>query len=119
MGHSTILISLSLVTLLCGLSIAAYQLWSAENARQDGRQSALAARYGKAPIAARPPEPTPPTRQDEPRIPPATLHAEADVIAVPPPQAARQDADRPEAESPKRSPRAPRRKPKPDLTHNA
>ena len=45
MEHSTILISLTLFTLLCGLAIATYQLWSADKAKAEGEHSALAARF--------------------------------------------------------------------------
>ena len=106
MGHSTILISLSLVTLLCSLSIAAYQLWSAEHARQDGQHSALAARYGGKPTNVARLEPRPMPIPDEPRISPRTQQAET--IAAPPPP----------ADTPKRT-RAPRRKPKPELSQGA
>ena len=46
MGHSATLISLSLITLLIGIGIAAYQLWSADTAQKEGEHSALAARFG-------------------------------------------------------------------------
>ena len=99
-------ISLSLVTLLCGLSVAAYQLWSAEHARQDGQHSALAARYGGKPVSLARPEPRPAPPRDEPRI--ALALPQAELTAAPPPQ----------ADSPKRT-RAPRRKPKPELSQGA
>ena len=49
MEKSTILISLTLFTLLVGVAIGIYQLWSAEKSKQKGPHSALAARYGGKP----------------------------------------------------------------------
>ena len=46
MGSSLIIISLALLTLLAGLAVAAYQLWSADKAQKEGEHSALAARFG-------------------------------------------------------------------------
>ena len=46
MEKSTILIGLTLFTLLVGIAIAAYQLWSADKSQQQGERSALAARFG-------------------------------------------------------------------------
>ena len=50
MDKSLVLIGLTLFTLLVGLAIAFYQLWSADKAQKEGDPSALAARYGGQPI---------------------------------------------------------------------
>ena len=49
MGSSLIVISLALVTLLIGLAIAIYQLWSADRAKKEGEHSALAHRFSGRP----------------------------------------------------------------------
>ena len=49
MGSSLIVISLALVTLLTGLAIATYQLWSADRAQKEGEHSALAHRFSGRP----------------------------------------------------------------------
>lgn len=46
MDKSTVLIGLTLFTLLVGLAIAAYQLWSADKAQEQNEHSALAKRFG-------------------------------------------------------------------------
>ena len=46
MDKSFVLIALSLGTLLIGLAVAIYQLWSANKAQQQGEYSALAKRFG-------------------------------------------------------------------------
>ena len=54
MGSSLIVISLALLTLLAGIAVAAYQLWSADQSQQKGNHSALAARYGGKPVSTTP-----------------------------------------------------------------
>ena len=49
MEKSTILICLTMFTLLIGVAIAVYQLFSAHRSQQKGPHSALAARYGGKP----------------------------------------------------------------------
>ena len=46
MDKSFVLIALCLGTLLIGLAIAIYQLWSANKAQEQGEHSALAKRFG-------------------------------------------------------------------------
>ena len=46
MGSSLIVISLALGTLLIGIVIAAYQLWSTNKSQEQGEHSALAKRFG-------------------------------------------------------------------------
>lgn len=45
MGSSLIVIGLALFTLLIGVAIAIYQLWSANKSQEQGEHSALAARF--------------------------------------------------------------------------
>lgn len=45
MEKSSVLILLTLFTLLTGLGIAIYQLWSADQSKKTGEHSALAARF--------------------------------------------------------------------------
>ena len=57
MDKSLALIGLTLFTLLVGVAIAIYQLWSADKAQKEGDPSALAARYGGQPILKPPHDP--------------------------------------------------------------
>ena len=50
MDKSTILIGLCLGTLLIGLGIAIYQLWSADKSKEQSEHSALAARFAGKPV---------------------------------------------------------------------
>ena len=50
MGSSLAVISLALITLLTGLAIAIYQLWSANESQKEGEHSALARRFGGKPM---------------------------------------------------------------------
>ncbi len=45
MEKSSVLILLTLFTLVTGLVIAAYQLWSADKSKKEGEHSALADRF--------------------------------------------------------------------------